>query len=274
MVSVAIITNTNVDGTQFPSAQLYSQALLTGAYSLNRSIYPQLSNWDHYLALNGRQNQNNIPVAVRVLTKELKIKSISNSTTESLENSIITTAGIGDLFHSIHPIYQRKLMYNCIQFVGFLNCAHDIMTAPKAPNYDYFLRLRPDIQYSPDFRIEPYLRPGGVHLVNSQHPRIARVTGMASIQHSCPGRRSFVRDQVFVMTPDAVTACHANISVWLRQMISDMVEYWDINVERPHQDDRWYSETAWGQLLHISNVSVQSGDSPNQPGKLLRAKDF
>lgn len=270
MTRVCLISNMNVDGTQFPSATLYSLALRQGASSLAEFVYPQLSDWDHYLALNG----DNIPVASDILCTELNVCHVTTQSVDSLENQIITGGGVQDLFGNIHPIYQRKLMYNCRQFVGFLNCAQAIIADDSGPDYDRFVRLRPDIQYAADFRVGPYLRAANDHLIDSTDPRLVRVTGMSSVQHICPGRRSFVKDQVFAMTPAAVVACHANIGRWLTQMIADMTEYWDVQVEHPHQYDRWYSETAWGQLLHISDVSVQAGDSPNQPGRLLRASDF
>ena len=269
MARVCLISNMNVDGTQFDSPEDYQVALARGCGSIVDHIYPQLDDdYGHHLYLN-----SNHPAVLQrtshMLKSALAPTSVHTCTVDQQRDGIIVDNNLIDLFNGIHPVYASKLIANARQFCDFLSAANQQLLLD--PLTEWFVRIRPDTEFDPRFRIEPF--------VSSDHSRwsslgagspLVHVNSCELTQNPCPGRRLLVQDQIFSCNRSAVVELTAGLRPWIRSMAAELESYWDLSVPRPQVKDRWYNETAWGKLIQQTGVELLPSGSDNLPGVILR----
>ena len=268
MSRVCLISNMNVDGAQFDSPVDYQVALARGCKSIVDYVYPQLAgDYSHHLYLNS-DHPAVLQRTSHMLSVALAATSVHTCTVDQQRLSLIVDNNLIDLFNVIHPIYAGKLIANAQQFYDFLSAANQQLLLD--PHTEWFVRIRPDMLFNPEFRVEPFVSARGKWLSLGADSPSVHVTSCELMPNPCPGRRLVVQDQIFSCNRSAVLALTSGLRSWIRSMAAELESYWDLSVPRPHANDRWYNETAWGKLIQQTGVALVPSGSANPPGVLLR----
>ena len=259
----------NVDGAQFDnSPEDYRLALARGCTSIVDRIYPQLDNdYGHHLYLNS-DHPAVLQRTSHMLKSALAPTSVHTCTVDQQRQGLIVDNNLIDLFNNIHPIYAGKLHTNAQQFCDFLSAANQQLLLD--PHTEWFVRIRPDMLFHQKFRIEPFISHRSNWLSLGAGSPSVHVTSCELMANPCPGRRLVVQDQIFSCNRSAVVQLTAGLRPWIRSMAAELESYWDLSVPRPHANDRWYNETAWGKLIQQTGVALVPSGSVNAPGVLLR----